>query len=83
LRGGFDPELGPKVPRSHSGILDHETILVNAMDDAEKYRQYAAECRRLAEKSSAKDKAVLLEIADAWIACAQRAGSSRKPPSHK
>jgi len=63
--------------------LDHETILVNAMDDAEKYRQYAAECRRLAEKSSAKDKAVLLEIADAWIACAQRADSSRKPPSQK
>jgi hypothetical protein len=53
------------------------------MDDAEQYRQYAAECRRLAEKSSAKDKAVLLEIADAWIACAQRADSSRKPQSHK
>ena len=52
------------------------------MDDAEKFRQYAAECRRLAEKSSAKDKAVLLEIADAWIACAERAASLRKP-SHK
>jgi hypothetical protein len=43
------------------------------MNNAEKYRQYAAECRRLAEKSSAKDKAVLVEIADAWIACAERA----------
>ena len=56
------------------------------MDDAEKYRQYAAECRRLAEKSSAKDKAVLLDIADAWIACAERAertGASGKKPSHK
>ncbi len=43
------------------------------MDEIEKYRQYAAECRRLAEKSSAKDKAILLEIAAAWIACAERA----------
>jgi len=63
-----------------------ESILVNAMDDAEKYRQYAAECRRLAEKSAAKDKAILVEIADAWIACADMAGqtaSARKPPSHK
>jgi hypothetical protein len=57
------------------------------MDDAEKYRQYAAECRRLAEKSSAKDKAILLDIAEAWIACAERAertgGASGKRPSHK
>jgi hypothetical protein len=83
---GFDPELGRKVPRSHFRHFDHETILVNAMDDVEKYRQYAAECRRLAEKSSAKDKAVLLEIAEAWIACAERAKSraqSGKAPSHK
>jgi hypothetical protein len=66
--------------------LDHETILVNAMNDVEKYRQYAAECRRLAEKSSAKDKAVLLEIADAWVACAERAertAQSGRKPSHK
>jgi hypothetical protein len=59
--------------------------LVNAMDDAEKYRQYAAECRRLAEKSAAKDKAILLEIADAWIACAERAARTRgsgRGPSH-
>jgi len=56
------------------------------MDDAAKYRQYAAECRRLAEKSAAKDKAVLSEIADAWIACAERAermGASSRTPSHK
>jgi hypothetical protein len=45
-------------------------------DDKDKYRQYAAECRRLAAKSSAKDKAILLEIADAWIACADGAGRS-------
>lgn len=46
------------------------------MDGKEKFRQYAAECRRLAAKSSAKDKAILLEIADAWIAYADAAEDS-------
>jgi len=48
------------------------------MDDAEKYRQYAAECRRLAAKAAAKDKSILLELADAWIACAKEAERRRK-----
>jgi hypothetical protein len=43
------------------------------MDEAEKFREYAAECRRLAQKASAQDRAVLLEIASAWIACAEEA----------
>jgi hypothetical protein len=46
------------------------------MDEKEKYRQYAAECRRLAAKSPAKDRAILLEIAEAWIACAEGAERS-------
>ncbi len=46
------------------------------MQDAEKFRQYAAECRRLADKGAAKDRAILLEIAEAWIACAERAERS-------
>lgn len=55
------------------------------VDDIDKYRQYAAECRRLAEKSSAKDKAILLEIAEAWIACADGAegGSLNRPNGEK
>lgn len=43
------------------------------MNDAEKFREYAAECLRLAQKAAAQDKAVLLEIANAWIACADEA----------
>jgi hypothetical protein len=46
------------------------------MNEKEKYRQYAAECRRLAAKSLAKDRAILLEIADAWMACADGAERS-------
>jgi hypothetical protein len=36
------------------------------MESAERYRQYAQDCRRLAEKAAPKDKVVLLEIAAAW-----------------
>jgi hypothetical protein len=42
----------------------------------DKYRQYAAECRRLAIEMP-KQKATLLEIADARIRCAEMA--ERKP----
>jgi hypothetical protein len=41
--------------------------------DPNLFRQYAAECRRLAEHASEKDRAVLLEIADAWLSCAGQA----------
>ena len=38
-----------------------------------KFRAYAAECRRLARTASDHDRAVLIEIADAWIVCAEQA----------
>ena len=47
------------------------------MESAEKYRQFAEDCRRLAEKAAPKDKTVLLEIAAAWEQCAKDA--VRKP----
>jgi len=42
-------------------------------NDAARFSEYAAECRRLAQRASEKDKAVLMEIAAAWIACAAEA----------
>ena len=36
------------------------------MQDAKTYRQYAADCRRMAEIMSPKDKATLLKMAEAW-----------------
>lgn len=48
------------------------------MDDAQKFREFAAECLRLAQKAAAKDKIVLLEIADAWMACAEEAERKAK-----
>jgi hypothetical protein len=47
-----------------------ECVLEN---DAAHFREYAAECRRLAQRASEKDKTVLMEIASAWIACAKEA----------
>ena len=41
-------------------------------DDASRFRQYAAQCRRLAERAMTKDKTILMEIAAAWIACAEQ-----------
>lgn len=41
--------------------------------NAQKFRDYAAECRRLARSVSEKDRIVLMEIAEAWIVCAEQA----------
>jgi hypothetical protein len=36
------------------------------MLDSEKYKQFAADCIRIAEKLGAEEKARLLKIADTW-----------------
>jgi hypothetical protein len=41
------------------------------MDNSDRFRQYAAVCRRLANEASGEDKATLMEIASAWINCAE------------
>jgi hypothetical protein len=48
------------------------------MQDANKYREYAADCRRLAQRAGSKDKQVLLKIAEAWEQQAKLVESSRK-----
>jgi hypothetical protein len=54
------------------------------MESAEKYRQFAEDCRRLAEKAAPKDRSVLLEIAEAWEQCAKDAGrKTEKMPDGK
>jgi len=46
---------------------------------AKKFREYAAECRRLMRHVPETDRAALLEIADAWIACAEEAERAAEP----
>jgi hypothetical protein len=50
----------------------------DARGNAGKFRDYAAECRRLAQRAAEKDRKVLMEIADAWIACAEDAERKAK-----
>lgn len=47
--------------------------------DVEKFRDYAAECHRLARTASETDRVVLTEIAEAWIAVAEQTERSAKP----
>jgi hypothetical protein len=53
------------------------------MLEAKTYRQYAAECVRIAEKMDAKDRRVLLEIAEAWTMRAQEAERREQPVDGK
>ena len=46
--------------------------------NAKKFRDYAAECRRLARTASETDRAALTEIADPWIVCAEQAERKAK-----
>ena len=43
------------------------------MLDSKVYRQFAADCRRLAKTMSAKDAETLLKMAEAWESRAQEA----------
>ena len=71
----------PAVSNWNIGNNSHaEDEMENAREDnAKKYRDFAAECRRLAGRASEKDRAVLMEIADAWISCAEDAERRQKP----
>jgi len=46
------------------------------MQDSKTYRQYAADCRRIASGMSEKDRAVLLQMAEAWESRANEAERS-------
>jgi hypothetical protein len=43
------------------------------MQDSNTYRQYAADCRRIASGMSEKDRAVLIKMAEAWESRADEA----------
>ena len=46
--------------------------------NAKKFRAYAAECRRLARTASETDRVVLMEIAEAWMVCAEQAEQAER-----
>jgi hypothetical protein len=53
------------------------------MLEAKTYRQYAADCVRIAEKMDAKDRRILMEIAEAWTMRAQEAERRTHPADGK
>jgi hypothetical protein len=58
-------------------MSDNGTHLKGAvMQKAKMYRQYAADCRRLAETMEKKDRPVLLNMAEAWDTRADEAERS-------
>jgi hypothetical protein len=74
---GNSPEFH-RLPIRNSGNNCHAEIKMenpedNARGNSEKFRTFAAECRRLAQRASEKDRKVLMEIAEAWLACAEEA----------
>ena len=50
------------------------------MLESEKFRQYAADCIRIARQMSGKDRQVLLDIAAAWEKRAQDAEKKEESP---
>jgi hypothetical protein len=48
------------------------------MQNPAEYRRYAEECKRLAQQALPEHKATLLEIAKAWLACAEEVERSVK-----
>jgi hypothetical protein len=50
------------------------------MQSPTKFRQYAEECQLLAKTAANEtDRAALLEIAQAWLACAEQAEHKGRP----
>ncbi len=55
----------------------------NTKRNAQKFRDYAAECRLLAQRAPDKDRKVLMEIAEAWDVCAQEADRKENAMSRR
>jgi hypothetical protein len=57
--------IGEQVP--YLGRLRFQTgTAEDEMQNSNTYRQYADDCRRIAETMNAKDKAIMLEMAKVW-----------------
>jgi hypothetical protein len=68
--------LANRVPVPTVGSVEELRNVM--MKTAELYRQYAADCLRIAETMNAKDKQVLTNMAEAWKLRAQEAEREEK-----
>ena len=74
---------GPEFPMWALLARERSTLEDATMQDAKIYRQYAADCARMAQKLAGDDKKVLLEIAKAWEQRAQEAEQQQKKTEKK
>ena len=75
-------ELGELPPRFSR--RDGDSVGDARMQSAAEYRRYAAECERIAREGGPDHRAILLDIAKAWLACAEEAerqAGAKKPAS--
>jgi hypothetical protein len=54
-------------------------MLRRVMHDAKTYRQYAADCRRIAASMTSQDRDVLLRMAEVWDERAEEATKKVQP----
>ena len=62
-------------------MFSDQAVAEEAMQTAKTYREYAADCRRIAATMKDKDKATLLKMAEAWEGRAdevERRGAKQK-----
>jgi hypothetical protein len=78
----------PSILRNNNDVdwaMDDEKDGAKSSADesnAGKFRDYAAECRRLAQRASEKDRKVLMDIAQAWDVCAEEAEKKQNRKGH-
>ena len=68
-------EQGHAIKRLSSGEGLEEA---DTMQDAKTYREYAADCIRIAQSMDAKDRETLLKMAEAWEERAREAERNEK-----
>ena len=67
------PNRVPPPDVESAGRPDQDLTEDLAMQDAKIYRQFAADCRRMANTMNAKDRQTLLTMAEAWDMRAEEA----------
>ncbi len=75
---GLHKEFGVANGFRLSDVYGSDWEAEGQMQDAKSYRQYADDCRRIADTMNAKDKAIMLEMAKVWDERADEADANRK-----
>ena len=70
--------FAPRNESSNSALTCGTDTAEELMKSPKEYREYAADCRRIAQTMKGEDKEKLLKIAEAWEKTAQEAERKNK-----